>query len=647
MTTTPDFGLPELSQSQANPDVTHNEALQLLQALSNGAIDRALNNPPGAPTNGDVYILGAAPTGAWAGRANAVAVYLGGAWHFIPGFDSAGAAIAIGARHEGLSLYVRDEDLFYTWSGAAWVISSVVADGDKGDITVSGSGLTWTIDNNAVSNAKLRDSAALSVIGRSANSLGDPADIVGADGQVLRVAGTTLAFGTIADAAVPTNTLSLSKLVDASAQFNIIGRSTAGAGSWEQKATSSDVFAMLGAANNAAILTAIGAASLGANTFTAIQTIDPGANAGLTVRRTDGNFSGGTINLTKALGTVGAETVITTGYESGRINFLYYDGAAYQTAGRIFNRVTAATPSSTDGQSQYEVQACVAGSVVPTNFSIFSMSTGLSLFNGNVVIDQNRHFRKRIYTIATLPTAAVSSEEIACSDLGGGAGTLESTGASSAWRRRTPGYQTLGDSTETITPLTHAEFLNVTSALTAARTKTLSNTRAYAGARFHIKRTGLGAFNLTIANHDAAVLFVFPLASTGDATFVYDGTNWVLESVGLASGTYTPTLNNTTNVAASTAYSCQFIRTGNVVTVSGRVDVDPTAAGAVLLGISLPFASNLANANECAGSAAASGIAGQSAAISGDAANDRASMQWVAVDVTNQPMFFTFTYRVI
>lgn len=114
------------------------------------------------------------------------------------------------------------------------------------------------------------------------------------------------------------------------------------------------------------------------------------------------------------------------------------------------------------------------------------------------------------------------------------------------------------------------------------------------------------------------------------------------------SGTYTPTLTNVANLDASTAYQCQYIRVGRVVTVSGKVDVDPTlAATSTQLGISLPIVSNLGAAEDCAGCAFASGIAGQGAAILGDATNNRAQMQWVSADVTNQSMYFTFTYEVI
>ena len=67
-----------------------------------------------------------------------------------------------------------------------------VTDGDKGDITVSSSGATWTIDNGAVSYAKMQDvSAASKLIGRgSASGSGDPQEIT--IGTNLTMSGTTL-----------------------------------------------------------------------------------------------------------------------------------------------------------------------------------------------------------------------------------------------------------------------------------------------------------------------------------------------------------------------------------------------------------------------------------------------------------------------
>jgi len=67
-----------------------------------------------------------------------------------------------------------------------------ISDGDKGDITVSASGATWTIDNGAVSYAKMQDvSAASKLIGRgSASGSGDPQEITLGTG--LTMSGTTL-----------------------------------------------------------------------------------------------------------------------------------------------------------------------------------------------------------------------------------------------------------------------------------------------------------------------------------------------------------------------------------------------------------------------------------------------------------------------
>jgi hypothetical protein len=69
----------------------------------------------------------------------------------------------------------------------------------SGDVTGSGkTSISTTISNNAVSNEKLRDSVGTSVIGRSASTTGDPADIQATtDGHVLLRSAGNLLFGLI------------------------------------------------------------------------------------------------------------------------------------------------------------------------------------------------------------------------------------------------------------------------------------------------------------------------------------------------------------------------------------------------------------------------------------------------------------------
>lgn len=82
MTTTTQLALTHLVANQGSAEVPINAALNLLDAIVQlTVIDRDLTAPPGSPTEGDRYIVGASATGDWSGHDNEIAVYVNG-WVF-------------------------------------------------------------------------------------------------------------------------------------------------------------------------------------------------------------------------------------------------------------------------------------------------------------------------------------------------------------------------------------------------------------------------------------------------------------------------------------------------------------------------------------------------------------------------------------
>lgn len=117
---TPKLLIAEISASQAQKEVTHNDALRVLDGLVQLAVvTKGLSAPPGSPANGACYIVGASPTGAWAGKAAQIAQYYASTWYFhVP--------------REGWRAWVTDEAAIYVYTTGSWTIYSAGGGGAGG-----------------------------------------------------------------------------------------------------------------------------------------------------------------------------------------------------------------------------------------------------------------------------------------------------------------------------------------------------------------------------------------------------------------------------------------------------------------------------------------------------------------------------------
>ncbi len=144
MTTTPNLGLSYIVSSQAQKEVTHNEALNDLDSLAQlTVIDYMLSAPPASPACGDTYIVGDGATGVWSGHEGCLAAYYAG-WRF----KTPKTGWIAWARNENRALYYNGSIWAYIASpylGAAinWN-PGVLSQGSgsiSGDISVVGAEL--------------------------------------------------------------------------------------------------------------------------------------------------------------------------------------------------------------------------------------------------------------------------------------------------------------------------------------------------------------------------------------------------------------------------------------------------------------------------------------------------------------------------
>ena len=101
--------LPLLVTAQAQKEMTHNEALAMLDALVQPVVVSVpLTDVPVAPTAGQVWNVGADAAGAWTGHDGAIAIFGTGGWRF-------------GAASEGMSVWSVADGLAFRRVGLSWI----------------------------------------------------------------------------------------------------------------------------------------------------------------------------------------------------------------------------------------------------------------------------------------------------------------------------------------------------------------------------------------------------------------------------------------------------------------------------------------------------------------------------------------------
>ncbi|MEM7568151.1 MAG: DUF2793 domain-containing protein [Pseudomonadota bacterium] len=121
MTSTPRLLLPLLEAAQAQKEITHNEALALLDHFVQPVIEAVPSAaPPASPVDGTSYIVGTSATGDWSGYDDHLAMRINAAWVFLAPFD-------------GLTVWLKFYAKTVSYSAGSWVIGSVNASHFKVD----------------------------------------------------------------------------------------------------------------------------------------------------------------------------------------------------------------------------------------------------------------------------------------------------------------------------------------------------------------------------------------------------------------------------------------------------------------------------------------------------------------------------------
>lgn len=299
------------------------------------------------------------------------------------------------------------------------LVGAMLVDSATIDFTYNDGAGTFTgiVIDNSITDAKLRQSAGVSVVGRSANSTGNVADITaGSNDTVLRRVSNALDFGQLTVGMFPNDVVTYAKIQNVSATSRVLGRVTSGAGDIEEL-TLSQVLDFVGSAANGDILYRSGGAwtRLGIGTNTHVLTVSSGLP--VWAAASGGGSPGGSdtqlqYNNASAFGGISGAT-----YNSGSDTLAFSHSSFTVSTGSgtlSFSSNSGAASLDLDGNF-------FPGPRIMMNapFGLIELNTERTTFNGNAEVDADSTAGNTRLLVWDVDNSALVRVSVGANDSGG------------------------------------------------------------------------------------------------------------------------------------------------------------------------------------------------------------------------------------
>lgn len=149
MTATAKLGLEFLANAAANQNLANITFAQLNQLVQAGVVDKDLSSPPGSPSNEALYIVASGNWDTGSDKTGQLVYWLDSTseWRYI-------------TPREGFMVHVNDEDIYYKYTGSAWVAQHLSGSATYDAPSIAAGGTTTT--TVTVTGAALGDFALVS-----------------------------------------------------------------------------------------------------------------------------------------------------------------------------------------------------------------------------------------------------------------------------------------------------------------------------------------------------------------------------------------------------------------------------------------------------------------------------------------------------